>query len=377
MRKKILFVIPEYSHGGTNKSLENLLSFLDKNKYDINIFSLYEDGGNYYKNVFAPYIVKKSVLYYFLHDNVVSRKIMGLYNMITKKKNFSWLYKREANMLQSKYHYNTIIAYQEGTATTFVSYITGNVKKIAWVHCDYKDWAKSSQQKKDKLTYSSFTKVVCVSETAKESFCKVLPEYTYKSTTVYNTLDIERIKILSLQTISLPYPKNYYFNILSVGRLSKVKQFDIIPSIVNRMGKDNIKKIKWYIIGDGIEKEKIKKEINKQNLENNIILLGSKDNPYPYFKSVNLYVCTSDSESFSYTIFESKILHTPVLSNNFPVAYEVIEKNCGWVCSLDRVHNLLTDMINDKDNIYSKVKKNIETYEYDNKRIIQQIEELL
>ena len=66
-----------------------------------------------------------------------------------------------------------------------------------------------------------------------------------------------------------------------------------------------------------------------------------------------------------------------MLSNNFPVAYEVIEKNCGWVCSLDRVHNLLTDMINDKDNIYSKVKKNIETYEYDNKRIIQQIEELL
>ena len=45
MKKKILFVIPEYSHGGTNKSLESLLSAIDEKRYEISIFSLYEDGG--------------------------------------------------------------------------------------------------------------------------------------------------------------------------------------------------------------------------------------------------------------------------------------------------------------------------------------------
>lgn len=40
--KCILFVIQEYSHGGTNKSLENKLSLVDKSKYDISIY-LYED----------------------------------------------------------------------------------------------------------------------------------------------------------------------------------------------------------------------------------------------------------------------------------------------------------------------------------------------
>ena len=76
---KILFVIPEYSHGGTNKSLENLLSLLDKDIYEINIYSLYEDGGDYYKEVFKQYIIKKSRLYYWLHDIFVTRKFMGLY----------------------------------------------------------------------------------------------------------------------------------------------------------------------------------------------------------------------------------------------------------------------------------------------------------
>ncbi len=112
-------------------------------------------------------------------------------------------------------------------------------------------------------------------------------------------------------------------------------------------------------------------------MEDVIILLGPKDNPYPYYRISNLHVCTSESESFSYTIFESKILHIPVVSNNFPVAYEVLNNECGWVCPIDRMHFLLTDMINDKRSIYSKVSKSIKNYEYDNKSIIKQIQELL
>lgn len=375
--ERILFVIPEFSHGGTNKSLENLLSLLDKDEYDIHIYSLYEDGGDYYKEAFKQYIIKKSRLYYWLHDNAVTRKIMGLYNKITHRNNFSWLYKREVDIIQNKHNYDTIIAFQEGTATQFVSYANNIKKKIAWIHCDYKDWATMSQRKRDIVIYYSFTKVACVSETTKKSFCEVFPEYANKCITVYNTLDTENIKKLSLRNISLPFPENNYFNILSVGRLSKVKQFDKIPSIVKGMEKDIIKRIKWYIIGDGIEKERIRKEIIKHDLEDVIILLGPKDNPYPYYRISNLHVCTSESESFSYTIFESKILHIPVVSNNFPVAYEVLNNECGWVCPIDRMHFLLTDMINDKRSIYSKVSKSIKNYEYDNKSIIKQIQELL
>ena len=102
--KKILFVIPEYSLGGTNKSLENLLLFLNKEMYDISIFCLYEDGGDYYKKVFAPYILRKSKLYYWLHDNVYTRKIIGLYNKVTKRENFTILYKREVLHLEKKHN---------------------------------------------------------------------------------------------------------------------------------------------------------------------------------------------------------------------------------------------------------------------------------
>lgn len=123
MKKKILFVIPEYSHGGTNKSLESLLSAIDEKRYEISIFSLYEDGGVFYKNIFNPYIIAKSLLYVLAHDNVITRKVMGVAMKLFKNLSFNWLYRYEANRLQHKYKFDTVIAFQEGSATQFVSLV--------------------------------------------------------------------------------------------------------------------------------------------------------------------------------------------------------------------------------------------------------------
>ncbi len=374
---RILFVIPEYSHGGTNKSLENLLSFLNKEKYDIRIFSLHEDGGSYYKETFKDSILKKSLMYRLAHDNYLTRKLANIYRIIAGWKNWARLYKREVNIILKKYDIDLVIAFQEGASTYFASYFPKEIRKIAWIHCDYFDWADSSQRQKDKHIYEFFERVVCVSETSRRSFCKVFPEYEKKSTFIYNTLDGNSIKRLSSdKTSTIDYCSDY-FNIISVGRLSEVKQFVKIPSIVNSMGPEAINRIRWYIVGGGLQKDTIKNEINKYGLSNTIILLGSKDNPYPYIRQADLYVCTSLSESFSYTIFESKILHTPVLSNNFPVAYEVLDNQCGWICTIEEMPSLLTDIINDQGSIYSKVCESINNYRYDNNEVVNKVYSIL
>lgn len=376
-KKRILFVIPEYSHGGTNKSLENLISFLDKTEYSISVFSLYEDGGDYYKDVFKPYIIKKSRLYYWIHDNVITRKFMGLYNIKTKRSIFTWLYKREANIIQSKYHFDTIVAYQEGSATSFVSYVNEPINKIAWYHCPYVRFNKVNKSKALKL-YSQFNSIACVSNCFVELYSEQFPTLRNKVHCIYNTLNSDLITKMGSESISGDLFNHDYFNIVSVGRFAKQKQFEKIPLIAKRIKELTNRPFKWYIIASGDAcKEKTLINIQKYNVEKDVILLGSKDNPYPYFKSADLYVCTSDSESFSYTIFESKILHTPVVSNSFPVAYEVLEKSCGWVCSLDEMPALIANLINDYDGIYSKVKKSIDSYEYDNKSIVEKIEKLI
>ena len=117
--------------------------------------------------------------------------------------------------------------------------------------------------------------------------------------------------------------------------------------------------------------------IRQYNVEDKVILTGAVDNPYPYIKRANLLVCTSKSESFSYVIAEAKVLHTPVVSNSFPVAYEVLDKSCGWIASLEEMPQLLFRLINDVDGDYSKVEESIKKYEYDNKSIMDKFYQLI
>lgn len=373
--KRILFVIPEYSQGGTNKSLENLLSLRDRSKYEVHIYCLYEDGGDYYKQVFAPYILKKSCLYYWAHDNVCSRKVMGFYNKVSKRDNFTTLYKREARLLQTKYRFDVVIAYQEGLATEFVTYFK-NVKKIAWIHFDYAMLKGKVNLQARKKWYDCYQQIVCVSQAALSSMLVVHPEYQAKSTYIYNTLNIDAISKAGTELMAIPLKKDG-FNILSIGRFVEVKQFQLIPKMAHVIKQCTDAPFRWYIIGSGECESLIQAEISKYSLQDVVILLGSQDNPYPYIKQANLIVCTSIVESFSYVIAEAKALHTPVLSNDFPVAYEVVDERTGWIANIKDMPKLIARIICIVDGEYDSKKTAAMEFEYSNEPILKKIDQLL
>ena len=369
MKKKILFVIPEYSHGGTNKSLESLLSAIDEKRYEISIFCLYEDGGVYYKNIFKPYIIAKSLLYVLAHDNVITRKVMGVAMKLFKNLSFNWLYRYEANRLQHKYKFDTVIAFQEGSATQFVSLINYPVNRIAWVHCDYANRFAAIEKKSELSLYCLYNHIVSVSYSAVHSFNSIYPELKDRTKCIYNLIDCSYILRQSSQDVNFEKQGNC-FNLISVGRFVAVKQFGLIPQIVQKLKLLTKKSFCWYIVGDGNERNMVESVISSMGLDKNIKILGAKDTPHPYFKQSDLYVCTSVSESFSYTIAESKTLHVPLLTNDFPVANEVVSPNEGWICNVKDMAFILKDIIEDKNCIYSNVKKTIDNFKYDNNAIV-------
>lgn len=372
MKKKILFVIPEYSHGGTNKSLENLLTFFDRTKYEVKIFCIYEDGGIYYKKLFKPYIIQKSQFYTLIHDHVVTRKVFGIWMKINKKANFEWLYKKEIQRIQKEQQFDSVIAYQEGTATRFVNFFQ-DVKKIAWVHYEYgaSFWRKKHREFD---TYNRFDKIVCVSESAAKSFVSVYPQLKEKTIGIYNTIDTESIQKKAEETIQDTRFTDDCFSIISVGRFASPKQFQLIPGIARKIKEHTQKDFKWYIIGpDGGYLQETQQNIILQDVENTVVLLGAKDNPYPYIKHSQLLVCTSATESFSYVIAEAKILHTPVVSNDFPVAHEVLDERCGLISNVETMDNTIQSLIENHDDIYSKIKNSIQGYRYENENIMKKL----
>ena len=116
--------------------------------------------------------------------------------------------------------------------------------------------------------------------------------------------------------------KNFY---LSVGRLTKQKNFMFLCKAFKELIKEN-KEIKLLIAGEGEENFILKKYINKNRLEKNIILLGHIQNIYPYLKNSKGFILTSLWEDPGFVLIEASYARTSILSaNSWPGPVELIK----------------------------------------------------
>ena len=79
-------------------------------------------------------------------------------------------------------------------------------------------------------------------------------------------------------------------------------------------------------IGNGKNEAELKNLTKNYHLENNINFLGFQSRTYVYDNlcHYDLYVQPSIFEGFGLTVSEAKILHKPIVTTNFPSAYDQI-----------------------------------------------------
>lgn len=124
--------------------------------------------------------------------------------------------------------------------------------------------------------------------------------------------------------------------LLSIGRFCTAKNYDNVPDIACRLIENGISDLKWYIIGYGGDEALIRSKIAEAGMEDHVILLGKKENPYPYIKACDIYVQPSRYEGKSITVREAQILCKPVVVTNYPTAKSQINDGVdGVIVPLD------------------------------------------
>ena len=132
---------------------------------------------------------------------------------------------------------------------------------------------------------------------------------------------------------------NFY---LAVGRLTKQKNFMFLCRAFKEIIEEN-DQIKLLIAGNGEEEIKLKEFIRKNNLENNITLLGYIDNIFPYFKNSKGFILTSLWEDPGFVLIEASYCRTSILTSNaWPGPVELIKDDFnGVVFENNDINNFL------------------------------------
>lgn len=348
-KKRVLVIVSEFSIGGTMSSLYSLLSVLDPEKIQVDIFSRVHSGP-YYKRMPNCTILKENIwLSHTIYERSIFAKIATEILLVIRKAlepigvDMYALYHRIGGKQIHSDEYDAVIGYDESMAR-LISYFPAK-KRINWIHSDYRRFAQGRDETK---YYDKIDAVVCVSNFVKGVFSEVYPQYADKVYAIHNVINVEDIRKKAQEVIDDNRFTTDAYTIVSCGRLDPVKQFSLIPGLAAQLKDKGVKPFKWYIIGGGndTEQQTIEAEIDRHNVQDTVVLLGMKKNVYPYIAKSDLYVCTSWSESYPMVVNEAKALLIPVISNNFPSAAESIRNGIdGVICTMeDMVECILKQM---------------------------------
>ena len=380
-RKKILFVTSGLTHGGVNKSLQNLLGVYDRDNCDIDIYSIYRTGP--YNKIFKDESLLDPIPFspcssLFCH----SKKKYGKQKLklidFTTKINIHFFAKRyieKVGKRLSDNNYDVVVAFQEGFTTLFASEIKAK-KHIAWIHCDYSRYI-SNAKKDESWFYKKYDSIVTVSEYTADVFKSLVPSVAEKVVAIHNIMDDKTILKLGEEHISDERFKDDRFTVISIGRMDPVKRFSSIPSIAAELKNRGVV-FRWYVIGDGgSDKEVLIKEIKDKNVGDEVILLGAKNNPYPYINRSKILACVSSSEACPNVVNEAKILHVPVVVTDFPSAKElIVDCENGFIRPINEIYKIIVKLYSDNA-FYKTIKKNCLKYRFINKHILEKIYNLI
>lgn len=393
-KKKLLFVNESLTLAGGEKSLIALLSNLDQ-KYDIDL-QLFRYGGALdvfipdYVNILPPLdytefankswkenlmnVLRGKNFQFFKSKLSYSFNLRkGTYNH-QEKAQLYWEAVRGCFLTPGK-EYDVAIAYAQGVPTFYVMDIINAKRKITWLNA--KPNFPSENKVFQKGYYERYDAIVPVSEITHEQIKELFPDLDSKFKTLVDIVDYRSIvKMAGMENVNF---KRDTFNILTVARLNyKSKRFDIALEACKILKEKKVS-FHWYVLGEGDYRPQMEQYIIKYGLGNYFTLLGTTVNPYPYYKAADLYVQTSELESYGISIAEARLLNLPVVTTKFDTVYmQMVHEKNGLVTDLnaEAVAEAILRLMTDKE-LYNSIVEYLKAEEKENTETVVLFDELI
>ncbi len=327
-RIRIVFIIHKLWCGGSEKALFDLVTLLDKERFDITVFC--QHGGGPWEQKFKDAGIK------IVYDHSCQKPSNGNWvikaqNWIKRKKVIKALQRDGVGLMELCYPDGVDIIVSYAVEWRTLTGFSGKAKTVKYVHGDVdtnEGYRKVIERQMDVM--NRFDKIICVSEGARESFEKLtgIRENVY---TIFNPLNSENVHTLAQEPVQLPKDLPI---VCAVGRLSPEKGFDRLIQIhSNLLNKGYMHRL--LIVGEGSEREKLERIIAQTNTQNTVLMAGYQSNPYPYMKNSSFLVCSSYTEGLPVIAMECLSLGIPIISAVSSIGEILGDELCGIVTEND------------------------------------------
>lgn len=401
MNKPRIFIAMHYMEiGGAETALVGLLNALEHARVDVDLF-LYDHRGEMMQFIpewvnLLPQIPKYSVLERPIVE-LVKRGFWGIaVTRLWAKFLSQKVYKRSGSKLENNGGLDKMSKCttpllpkinQSVTYNLAISFLTPHrivaekvkaKKKIAWIHTDYtRVWVDAEEELK---VWQKYDYVASISSDVTNTFLQVFPSLSQRIVEIENILSPAFVrKRAELQNVDKEIRQEGAITLLSVGRFSDAKNYDNVPYICKYLIDKAQQNIKWYIIGYGGDEPLIRQKIKEAGMEEHVILLGKRSNPYPYIKACDIYVQPSRYEGKSVTVREAQMLCKPVVVTNYPTAPSQIRSGIdGVIVPMDNegcAHSL-AEVICDKP-LQERIIAHLKTHDYGNESEVEKIYTLI
>lgn len=347
--KRILIFSHALELGGAERALIGLLDSIDYNRYSVDLFLMRHQGE------MMPFIPPKVRLLPEMPQyaslavpmtEVVRRGQIGvaLGRAYGKWKAAQYIKKHQVdgqNGVALDYSHKYTRPFMpnvgEGEYDLAISFLTPHYfvaekvqakRKLAWIHTDYS--RVQVDVASEESMWGCYDHIAAISPAVGEAFAGVFPALADKLLPLENIVSTRLVRADAAGNVSAEMPRDGGIRLLSVGRYTNAKNFDNVPYIcryLRQMGLD----VKWYLIGFGGEEELIRRSIAEAGMEEHVIMLGKKANPYPYIAACDLYVQPSRYEGKAVTVREAQMLGKPVVITRYATSASQLEENVDGV----------------------------------------------
>lgn len=383
-KTRLLFVAEELSTNGAMKSLIALLNALDPAKYDVSLFLfLHSEGGlseqiPKYVSV-LPELPQYRAMRMPLKIAIAENCRKGRFDLACfrtlvafqrfRHKDFSlWSFLPEIPS-----EYDVVCSYADGFVAPLILKKVNAAKTACWVHYMY------NTMPQDNYVYEALKNCsVCV-PVSYEAGRALDSEIGFCVTKhiIHNLTDAKECIQLAREHNLYPRRDNRH-RIVSIGRVTYQKQFDIIPDTALKLKEQGLR-FEWIIAGNGDKLDELRNKVSALNIEDDVKFVGELANPFPLLKSADIFVNPSRHESWGMTVSEALCLGKAVITSDIPVFAEQITNGVNGLMvspTPQAIANAICDIISDS-NLRKQLEDNAKNYPFTKQRIVDEFDNMV